>query len=90
MAASDSTTEPAAPGQGPPARRKPGPTPKMIAVLCAFAAVVGVVVSLAAWCFLEAIHQIQHGVFTDLPSDMGYHSAPWWWLLLVLARRRVA
>ncbi len=55
-----------------------------MAVLCAFAAIVGVVVSLAAWCFLEAIHQIQHGVFTDLPSDMGYHSAPWWWLLLVL------
>ncbi len=50
-----------------------------------FAAIVGVVVSLAAWCFLELIHQTQTGVFTDLPKDMGYHSAPAWWLVLVLA-----
>ena len=57
----------------------------MLAVLCAFAAAVGVVVSLAAWCFLELVHQIQNGVFNDLPGDMGYHSAPWWWLLIVLA-----
>ena len=35
--------------------------------------------------FLELVHQIQNGVFHDLPGDMGYHSAPWWWLLLVLA-----
>ena len=62
-----------------------GPTPKVLAVTCVFAAVVGVVVSLAAWCFLELVHQIQNGVFNDLPGDMGYHSAPWWWLLIVLA-----
>ncbi|MFZ0043980.1 MAG: chloride channel protein [Solirubrobacteraceae bacterium] len=44
----------------------------------------GVLVSLAAWCFLEGVHQVQVGVFTDLPKDMGYHSPPWWWLLIVL------
>jgi H+/Cl- antiporter ClcA len=72
-------------GQAPAPAADSGPTPKMLAALCVLAAVVGVVVSLAAWCFLELIHQIQHGVFSGLPNDMGYHSAPWWWLVLVLA-----
>jgi H+/Cl- antiporter ClcA len=62
----------------------PAPSPKALATAIVLAAAVGVVVSLLAWCFLEAIHQVQHGVFTDLPSDMGYHSAPWWWLVGVL------
>ena len=79
----DSAPDP--PAQTPDAAGGDGPTPRMLAVACVFAAVVGVVVSLAAWCFLELIHQIQNGVFNDLPGDMGYHSAPWWWLLLVLA-----
>jgi H+/Cl- antiporter ClcA len=55
------------------------------AVLLLLAAVVGVVVSLAAWGFLELVHQIQVGVFTDLPRDLGYdHGAPLWWSLPVL------
>jgi H+/Cl- antiporter ClcA len=55
-------------------------------VLLAIAAVVGVVVSLAAWCFLELINQIQRGVFVHLPSDLGYHNGPpLWWSLPVLA-----
>jgi H+/Cl- antiporter ClcA len=53
--------------------------------LLLLAAVVGVVVSLAAWGFLELVHQIQVGVFTDLPKDFGYDSAPRWWSLPVLA-----
>jgi chloride channel protein, CIC family len=72
-------------GAAPAPAADSDPTPKQLAVLCVFAAVVGVVVSLAAWCFLELVHQIQTGVFTDLPKDMGYHSAPAWWLVLVLA-----
>lgn len=55
-------------------------------VLLIVAAIVGVVVSLAAWCFLELVNQIQHGVFVHLPSDFGYHDgAPLWWPLPVLA-----
>ena len=54
-------------------------------VLLAFAAVVGVVAALAAWCFLELTHQIQVGVYTDLPQDFGYDKAPEWWSLPVLA-----
>jgi len=53
-------------------------------VLLVFAAIVGVVVSLASWAFLELVHQIQVWVFTDLPTDMGYSSVPSWWYLLVL------
>jgi H+/Cl- antiporter ClcA len=52
--------------------------------LLSLAAAVGVVVSLAAWAFLELIHQVQVGVFEGLPKDLGYtNGAPWWWSLPV-------
>ena len=35
-------------------------------VILVFAAIVGVVVSLAAWAFLELVHGIQVGVYSDL------------------------
>jgi hypothetical protein len=43
-------------------------TSKAFVVLLLLAAVVGVVVSLAAWGFLELVHQIQVGVFDELPG----------------------
>ncbi len=58
---------------------------RRFAVLLVFVAIVGVITSLVAWCFLELVHQIQTGVFTDLPKDLGYdHGAPNWWYLVVL------
>jgi H+/Cl- antiporter ClcA len=55
-------------------------------VLLVLAAIIGVVVSLAAWCFLELVNQIQRGVYVHLPSDLGYHNGPpLWWSLPVLA-----
>jgi H+/Cl- antiporter ClcA len=54
-------------------------------VLLVFAAVVGVLVSLASWGFLELVYYIQHGVYKDLPSDLGYSTVPWWWPLPWLA-----
>ncbi len=55
-------------------------------VLLLLAAVVGVIVSLGAWCFLELIYQIQREVFHHLPSALGYsHGAPLWWPVPVLA-----
>jgi len=54
-------------------------------LLLVFAAVVGVVVSVASWGFLELIHQIQVGVFTDLPKRLGFAGTTWWWLLAVLS-----
>jgi H+/Cl- antiporter ClcA len=58
---------------------------KRFLVLLVLAGIVGVVVSFAAWGFLELVHQIQVGVFQGLPKDLGFHSAPRWWYLPVLA-----
>jgi H+/Cl- antiporter ClcA len=53
--------------------------------LLILSAVVGLLVSLAAWCFLTVIPWIQDSVFQDLPSALGFDTAPWWWPLPVLA-----
>jgi len=45
-------------------------------VLLGLAAIVGVLVSLGAWCFLELVNQIQRGVYVHLPSGLGYHHGP--------------
>jgi hypothetical protein len=51
-----------------------------------FAAIVGLIVSFLSWGFLELVHQIQVGVFTDLPKDLGYdNGTPLWFYLPVLA-----
>lgn len=61
------------------------PTPKAFAVLLLLAAVVGLVVSLAAWAFLELVYQTQVGVWDDLPAQLGYEDgAPLWWGVPVL------
>lgn len=52
--------------------------------LLALAAVVGVVVSLIAWGFLEALHEIEHGVYESLPDALGFSTTPDWWSLPVL------
>lgn len=55
-------------------------------VLLAIAAIVGVLVSLAAWCFVELIYQIQRELYTHLPNAVGYtHGPPLWWSLPILA-----
>ena len=53
--------------------------------LLALAAVVGVVASFAAWCFLELVHEVQDGVYQDFPEALGYETTPLWWPLPVLA-----
>ncbi len=59
-----------------------GPFQKLLVV----AAVLGVVVSLLAWGFLELVHQIQEEVYVHLPHAVGYaNGAPTWWSLPVLA-----
>jgi H+/Cl- antiporter ClcA len=55
-------------------------------VLLVLVAVVGVVVSVAAWGFLEAIYQVQRELYTHLPHALGYQNGPpKWWPLPVLA-----
>src|SRR4051794_3353569 len=72
------------PADAPPASAAgpDAPQAKSVAVILALAVVVGTIVSLAAWVFLELIHQVQVGVFDGLPKDLGYdNGAPWWWSL---------
>jgi len=52
--------------------------------LLVIAAVIGLLVSLASWCFLEVVYWLQHGVYVDLPSGLGFTDVPWWWPLPVL------
>jgi H+/Cl- antiporter ClcA len=55
-------------------------------VLLVLVSVTGIVVSVAAWCFLEGIYQLQREVFVHLPHALGYSSGPpTWWPLPVLA-----
>src|SRR3954471_1207094 len=62
------------------------PGGRAILGLLALSAVVGLVVSLGAWCFLELTHQIEVGVYDKLPGDLGFDGgAPTWWPLPVLA-----
>jgi chloride channel protein, CIC family len=71
--------------QAPPA---PDPTALLrsrnFVVLLVFSALIGVIVSLLSWGFLELVHQTQIGVFTDLPDRLGFSNVPWWWPLPVL------
>jgi H+/Cl- antiporter ClcA len=53
--------------------------------LLVMAALIGVLVSVASWAFLEAVHWIDVGVYTDLPKALGFDGAPWWWPFPVLA-----
>ncbi len=58
---------------------------KRYAILLVIAAVVGVIVSVASWGFLELVYQIQRELYTHLPSAVGYHHGPpLWWSLPVL------
>jgi chloride channel protein, CIC family len=54
-------------------------------VLLVLAALIGLIVSAASWVFLESVHEIQVGVYQDLPRDLGYDTAPRWWELPWLA-----
>ena len=59
---------------------------KQFVGLLVVVAVIGVVVSIAAWCFLEAIFQIQQELYVHLPHAVGYQNGPpKWWSLPVLA-----
>ena len=68
------------------ARGRRRPPAAQVLVLLVVAALVGLVVSFAAWGFLELLHQIQVGTYQKLPERLGYdHGAPVWWPLPVLA-----
>jgi H+/Cl- antiporter ClcA len=45
---------------------------------------VGAAVSLAGWAFLVGVHEIQNGLFDDLPDALGLDPTPSWWALPML------
>jgi H+/Cl- antiporter ClcA len=73
----------------PTAAPPPDPTSllrtKNYRVLLVLASLIGVLVSLASWGYLELIHYLQLWVYEDLPSGLGYTAVPSWWPLPVLA-----
>ena len=46
---------------------------------------IGVLVSLASWGYLELIHYLQQWLYKDLPSGLDLSPVPTWWPLPVLA-----
>jgi H+/Cl- antiporter ClcA len=86
-----STTAAQPPAAGaPPAELTPEQaaatmTSKRFVVLLVVVSIVGIVVSLVAWAFLEGIYQLQRELWTHLPNALGYKSGPQlWWPLPVL------
>jgi H+/Cl- antiporter ClcA len=50
-------------------------------VLLVLAAIVGLLVSTASWCFLEGVHELEVLVYQRLPDHLGYDTVPVWWPL---------
>jgi H+/Cl- antiporter ClcA len=44
-----------------------------------FAALMGIPVSLAAFWFLAALHELEHLIWLQWPHDLGWTDPPWWW-----------
>jgi H+/Cl- antiporter ClcA len=53
--------------------------------LLLFAGLIGVPLSLAAFGFLVAVHELEHLVWDLLPDAMGYDTLPAWWPLWTLS-----
>jgi H+/Cl- antiporter ClcA len=75
---------------GPSSAESEDPTSTLLSkgflVLLAIAAIVGVIVSIAAWCFVELIYQMGQELYHHLPSALGYDNGPpRWWSLPILA-----
>ena len=53
--------------------------------LLLLAAIIGVPVACVAYGFLWLVSELQDALFTDLPDQLGYATAPDWWPIPVLA-----
>jgi H+/Cl- antiporter ClcA len=66
------------------AAQMPNMASKRFLALLVLAAILGVVASLAAWCFLELVHQANVGAYEKLPELFGFDSTPLWWSMPLL------
>lgn len=46
-----------------------------------FCAVIGILVSFAAFWFLVLLHEMESLIWVDWPHDLGWTTPPWWWPL---------
>ncbi|MFF2650746.1 chloride channel protein [Streptomyces sp. NPDC058045] len=56
--------------------RKPGYLKALV-----FSAIIGVPVSLVAFWFLGAVHELEHLIWSSWPGAAGWARPPWWWPL---------
>ncbi len=49
-----------------------------------FAAALGIPLSLVAFAFLAAVHELQHLLWETLPHELGYDAPPAWWPILTI------
>ena len=77
-------TDPAG-SAGPAAGPAPDPTAiirsRSYVVLLLLGAIIGVPVAAVAYFFLDAVGKLQHEIFVDLPTSVGFHGEPLWWPL---------
>ena len=52
--------------------------------LLLISALIGIPLSVVAFGFLAAVHQLQHVVWHSLPENLGYHELPSWWPILTI------
>ena len=79
------TSAPASPPSPAPAGPLEILKSRSYVALLVLGAIVGVVVATAAYFFLKAVAEAQQYLFTTLPEDLGFDTAPIWWPLPVLA-----
>lgn len=44
-----------------------------------FCGIIGIPVSLIAFWFLVALHELEHVLWVTWPHDLGWNEPPWWW-----------
>jgi H+/Cl- antiporter ClcA len=77
----------------PPAPGRPAAAPNPLdrlrqrsyVALLVFGAILGVPVATIAYFFLKLVNEAQKYLFSTLPTDIGFKSAPTWWPLPLLA-----
>ncbi|OKK21888.1 chloride channel core [Streptomyces sp. CB00455] len=85
-------TDPSAQGADPRSEEQPREADRLREILrapgyftvLAFSALVGIPVSLIAFWFLVALHELERLLWADLPHRLTWDTPPWWWPLPLL------
>ncbi len=72
------------PERAPDGETDPGLHSRAYLGLLAIAALMGIPISLVAFGFLAAVHELEHIVWDTLPVDLGFDGPPAWWPIVTL------